>query len=346
MTPALRSMIAIGAAIGLGACAAILGIRASDARPFEHREHVLEGVNCLACHAGVDRDDDTMASHFPDARECVQCHERPHDTRDCRGCHGDAHTRERARVADAHLQFSHARHQGDCVRCHVDIADDARVLRPTMATCFGCHEHQAQWRVRDCNGCHVDVESEGEPPASHLVHDGDFVREHGARAASSRELCASCHSESACAACHGTNVAALPARMRFDRPTRSGFHAAGFASRHGEEARADQGTCAICHGERQCRDCHADRGVAAGIGLTASPHPSGWLGPRGSDNGHGRAARIDPASCATCHGGAGESLCIGCHAVGAPGGNPHPPGFSSALDVDDLPCRRCHGGGT
>jgi hypothetical protein len=59
---------------------------------------------------------------------------------------------------------------------------------------------------------------------------------------------------------------------------------------------------------------------------------------------HGRAARMDPGACATCHGGAGEALCVGCHRVGGPGGNPHGAGFSSALDARrDQPCRQCHG---
>jgi len=37
-------------------------------------------------------------------------------------------------------------------------------------------------------------------------------------------------------------------------------------------------------------------------------------------------------SCAGCHGGAGEQLCVGCHKVGGPGGNPHGAGFASHKD--------------
>ena len=38
--------------------------------------------------------------------------------------------------------------------------------------------------------------AERTPPTSHLVHDGDWIREHGNRASSTRDLCASCHNGS------------------------------------------------------------------------------------------------------------------------------------------------------
>jgi hypothetical protein len=60
---------------------------------------------------------------------------------------------------------------------------------------------------------------------------------------------------------------------------------------------------------------------------------------------HGVQARLDPFSCASCHGGAGEQLCVDCHRVGGPGGNPHGRGFTSNKDkILDVPCRFCHAG--
>jgi predicted CXXCH cytochrome family protein len=237
--------------------------------------------------------------------------------------------------------------RGDCVRCHEDVSlDRPETLRPTMATCFGCHEHRDQWRTRDCDGCHVDLGAERTLPSSHLVHDGDWIREHGVRAASARDLCASCHSERSCAACHGVGVVpALPSKLAFDDVRLSGLHRAGFMARHSEEARAQPGLCTTCHTERSCIDCHAARHVASGT-ASRSPHPTGWIttGPGGGE--HGVQARIDPMSCAGCHGGAGEQLCVGCHRVGGPGGNPHGRGFQSHKDkLRDLPCRLCHGAG-
>jgi hypothetical protein len=76
--------------------------------------------------------------------------------------------------------------------------------------------------------------------------------------------------------------------------------------------------------------------------MSPNPHPPGWVGPARADNEHGRAARRDPVSCAGCHGGAGEALCVSCHRVGGVGGNPHPPGYRSNQPMTALPCRQCH----
>jgi hypothetical protein len=251
-------------------------------------------------------------------------------------------------MARSHLRFSHAEHvprlQGNCARCHVGVAEGGELLRPSMATCLSCHDHEAEFRPQACDRCHIDVRSEGVAPQSHLVHEGDFLREHGVRASANRDLCATCHTETFCAGCHGASVPALPARLGFDDPFRASVHRGGFRSRHAEEARAQPGACLTCHAERACLTCHDDEGVGAGGALGRSPHPAGWVGV-GTTNEHGRAARRDPLACASCHGGAGEALCVGCHRVGGVGGNPHPPGFSSRLDrTRDLPCRMCHTG--
>jgi predicted CXXCH cytochrome family protein len=344
-----RLSFAMIVALLLAACASVLGIkRASPTRPFEHRAHVLKGVSCKECHTDVALAGDTGPLHFPSRADCVRCHAKPHDERDCSGCHGESHTRASAELARQHLRFEHAKHmpqvKGDCVRCHIEVATDhPTTLRPQMATCFGCHKHRDEWAVRDCDGCHVDIGAERTPPASHLVHEGDFLREHGVRAASARDLCSSCHTETSCAKCHGVGTTpALPARMAFDEVRLSGLHRAGFKSRHADEARAQPGLCSSCHGESTCIECHQRSHVAAGGGR--NPHPSDWLNARGGT--HGVQARIDPMSCAGCHGGAGEQLCVSCHRVGGPGGNPHGRNFTSKKSkLHDVPCRSCHAGG-
>jgi predicted CXXCH cytochrome family protein len=347
-----RLSLALVLAILLSACAGVLGLKnSSPYHPFEHRAHVLKGVNCVECHTGIASSDDKSPLHFPTRTDCVRCHTKPHDERDCTGCHGEPFVRGGAELAREHLRFKHEKHvgrvNGDCVRCHSEVASSEPIaLLPTMATCFGCHVHQDQWRVRDCNGCHVDVAAENTPPASHVVHDGDFIREHGVRAASARDLCSSCHSERSCAACHGVNVPALPAKLAFDDVRLSGLHRAGFKSRHKEEARAQPGLCSTCHSENSCIQCHAASHVSPGS-TKRSPHPADWITTSRGGGEHGTQARIDPMSCAGCHGGAGEQLCVGCHKVGGPGGNPHGRGFTSTKKkTHDVPCRSCHAGGT
>ncbi len=347
--PSLRSLLPLLLALSVAACAGVLGIHPRDQQhPFEHRAHSLKGINCLVCHEGVQRAGDTGPLHLPSAKKCASCHRKPHDTRDCLTCHGMRHTEQEDELARQHLRFAHAKHvaqvRGQCVVCHVGAGStEQATLRPPMAQCFTCHVHKDQWRVRDCNACHVDLPAEHVTPTSHLVHDGDFLREHGVQAAASRDLCATCHEEHFCASCHGVTTPALPWKLRFDRPRVEGLHPAGFVSRHADEARASPGLCSTCHrSERFCADCHERDQVGATTPQGGkSPHPPGWV--LASGGAHGPAARMDPASCAACHGGAGEMLCVGCHKVGGAGGNPHGPGFNSTLDkTHDTPCVLCH----
>ncbi len=332
--------------LGIAACAGVLGFRAPGPHPFEHRAHTVAGISCLACHTGVDKAGDEGPLHLPSDESCLACHAKPHDTHSCTGCHGGVQAA--AAVADArkHLRFAHETHvplaKYNCARCHADVARDGEFLRPRMATCFGCHAHADQWEKRTCSACHVDLATEGTLPATHVVHDGDWARDHGVRAASQRDLCSSCHTDKFCAGCHGVTVAELPARLAFDSPQDASVHRAGFRARHADEARGDPGLCVSCHREDFCLGCHADERVGAGTPGAVSPHPANWVSLRGEDSLHGRAARRDPASCAACHGGAGEALCVGCHRVGGVGGDPHPPGWSSDRPLTAQPCRLCH----
>ena len=340
-------LLALVLALAMGACAGILGLKKHDtsSHPFEHHQHLKSGVSCKQCHAGIEKAGEAGPLHLPTTSDCVGCHQKPHDSRNCADCHGSESIRVAAAGAVRHLRFDHEKHlgrvHGQCTPCHTEAgARDPTSLRPSMAQCFTCHEHSDQWAVRDCDSCHVDLSSEHARPASHVVHDGDFLREHGVRAASARDLCATCHSESTCAECHGVSVPILPWKLKLEAPRFGDLHPAGFLARHPEEARGQPGLCTSCHAENFCLSCHEARKVSATVGA-ASPHPPNWVRAKGGEHGH--AARVDPASCAGCHGGAGEMLCVGCHRVGGAGGNPHGPGFASTRDkLQDLPCKLCH----
>jgi hypothetical protein len=323
----------------LAACAGVLGLRKSEPQPFPHRKHVLSGVPCTRCHAGVERRNDP-ALHLPDEASCLGCHQKPHNPNPCFACHSRPTAREELIEAREHLRFDHGEHmphaRGNCMRCHVGVSEGDDRLRPQMASCFKCHDDlQAK---RQCDACHLDLEAGTDMPASHLAHDGDWIRDHGTRAASSADLCQTCHSERSCSACHGVTVGVLPKSRELGDPFSASIHRANFKARHSLEARADPGACQTCHSPDRCAECHVERGVA-GAGR-ASPHPPGWVGV--TDNQHGREARRDPASCAGCHGGAGEQLCVECHRVGGIGGSPHPAGWSSNQPLTALPCRLCH----
>ena len=81
-------------AVVLAACASVLGLRRElPSHPFEHRAHVLKGINCVECHADVASAGETGPLHFPDDAVCRRCHEKPHDTRSCTSCHGEPYVR-------------------------------------------------------------------------------------------------------------------------------------------------------------------------------------------------------------------------------------------------------------
>jgi hypothetical protein len=334
-----RKVIAVLACITLAACAGVLGLRTRGSESFPHRSHVVAGVACTRCHTGLDK----PGLHLPVDTTCTGCHTKPHDTRSCETCHVSKAAVAELIEARDHLRFDHPKHvgiaNGNCMRCHDGVADGATRLRPPMATCFRCHDKERD--ARRCDACHQDLAEEGTLPASHLAHDGDWLREHGVRAASSGDLCDTCHSrQSFCASCHGATVPALPSTLHFTDPMRTSVHRAGFAARHSLEARSDPGLCSTCHTPDRCATCHIAKGIAGDE--RGTPHGPGWVGITSSENRHGREARRDPASCASCHGGAGEQLCVSCHAVGGVGGNPHPPGWSSRQPLTAMPCRMCH----
>jgi hypothetical protein len=322
------------ACVGLVACAGILGYKQQARDVFPHRVHVVKGISCMRCHATVGKPG--VRLNLPDEATCQGsgCHDKPQVIS----------TVAVARIIEAqqYIKFDHAKHLGvtnnNCMRCHAGVGESDANIRPPMATCFKCHVDEQ--RGRKCGACHTSLVEEGALPATHLAHDGDWLREHGTRASSSGDLCETCHKESFCASCHGVNVPALPAERKFSDPFRASVHRAGFVARHALEARSDPGACTTCHQPSSCLGCHTSKNVANNV--NGSPHPAGWVGLASADNRHGREARRDPAACASCHGGAGEKLCVSCHAVGGVGGNPHPPGWSSNQPLSAMPCRMCH----
>jgi hypothetical protein len=123
---------------------------------------------------------------------------------------------------------------------------------------------------------------------------------------------------------------------------RAFIHRDDFLSRHPLEARADEASCARCHGNDFCSSCHQKNGLTPGAANGVNPHPSGFgLGPA-----HGAAARRDINSCAACHDQGAASNCVSCHRVGGVGGDPHPPSFSARHPREEISrnamCQTCH----
>jgi hypothetical protein len=177
-----------------------------------------------------------------------------------------------------------------------------------------------------CQSCH-DV---GE--IKDLTHISAWITSHKSVATRKEGECLKCHSQDFCADCHSLGQGLKPSEKNFDDTQPSYPHRGEWKTRHTLEAKSDPSKCYRCHTKNFCSDCHPK---------IESSHPSGWLSV------HGEEARKNPGACASCHEDGGNTVCISCHKVGGPGGNPHPGGWSDehvGIKRDkDRPCVYCHG---
>jgi hypothetical protein len=132
----------------------------------------------------------------------------------------------------------------------------------------------------------TEPESAKEPAGSRAsFHPPDFALRHTSAAYGQTMECANCHSvEVFCKACHG-EVGLTPAA----RPG-PGFHDGGVAwlLGHGQPARQGLESCAGCHRQSDCVQCHSTIGS-----FRADPHGPGFDAQRGW-------ARA-PGTCLVCH---------------------------------------------
>ena len=111
-----------------------------------------------------------------------------------------------------------------------------------------------------------------------------------------------------CSECHGTERVASTQKAfaSFD-------HTQAFVSNHKFQANQDPGTCAACHAESFCADCHGGKTAllpSAKLGNRPdreSPHRGDYLTLHRIDG------KIDPTSCFKCHGRANNEKCSACH---------------------------------
>jgi hypothetical protein len=189
------------------------------------------------------------------------------------------------------MSYSHALHAKrgavDCTLCHKGAAKSASAadrLMPEERDCegAGCHTIE-RFLGKGCNECHPGWNGEGSAPAV-IVPPPNLKFPH------------SLH-KGACTSCHGGD------------PEKTGV---------GMMTRADlpsMASCASCHDGKQasarCTTCHP--GDAAGRMKTR--FAEGDLVPEADHppdvrTNHGRAARADAKSCASCH---SKQMCVDCH---------------------------------
>jgi hypothetical protein len=267
------------------------------------------------------------------------------------------------------LIFSHALHAEndvECTDCHEGIEASSVLAShiPAEEVCLECHD-----REENCGMCHTNPENHRPRQWStrvafshekHLSQEGVSCETcHGAimevgTSQPGHDVCLSCHehaeqyAQATCLGCHPT-MREMPLRAiaEFD-------HAGDWMTRHGLRARSQATTCAQCHTESACNDCHSN--VAPATNFRLFPEETGRsLLHRGDfTTTHSIEARLDGATCLRCHQNPG--YCEACHrqngvaADGTASRVPHPPGWAlrggqfhgDAARVRIETCAACH----
>lgn len=260
---------------------------------------------------------------------CVDCHDRAPTSRSavdvltpgeeaCRACH--AIDRERPAAADRPGQPPAA-----CGACHPGWtagAQVARVVIPPPSLKFSHAAHAAS----ACTSCHGDLAAAGV---------GLATRDH----LPTMDRCLTCHdgrtADRACTTCH---LAGAGGRLRTDLAdgrlvpvggATGAVHGPDFRTHHARDAAGPGATCASCHQERFCSDCHL------GVVKPMEFHAGDYLSL------HAVEARRGVPDCSACH--RTQSFCVGCHERSGVGvraesgfdrsgliGRYHPPGWAAA----------------
>ena len=254
---------------------------------FDHTDHAGLFPRCASCHAGME---DTTRSVWPTAADCAECHDGTvEDTVSWT-------TREPAPASN--LAFTHADHRQAVIEESAD----------SIVTCEACHSEADSLRmtvqrtaVERCLTCH-------EVTQGHLAMAPDN--------------CAACHLPLA-------EATGLTMVQIGDFPTPPDHEAADFAGPgHGNLAHPAGATyavapsCATCHAQDFCLQCHVDapeqeiiqalardpRSLAITAALAAPASHDGFQFYRS----HGSSAESDPGTCQACH---TQESCLECHAT-------------------------------
>lgn len=292
---------------------------------FPHRRHVVAGVSCEECHAGVRDTALATRDHLPRERQCLTCHESRRVSVRCPTCHLTG--------PDGLLRTWFP----------PSTLDEPDKLPPG-----GRPEVVASASPYRFNGRLVPRGARGAD------HDAEWHRTHGPVANADPQLCSTCHGPDHCRTCHGGDL--RPVRLHPD----DWVSVHPIAAR-GQELQCQ--SCHRL--QTFCRDCHrrarvVSRGEESAFALPSAFrfHPDGWTrfpqpGQAPGVSHHSIAARRDLGSCASCH---SEATCTRCHASRGmgPGGtglgvSPHPVGFAASCDRllsrNRTACEQCHGAG-
>ena len=239
--------------------------------------------------------------------DCATCHDASWDSKQL----GDPVLPKEKQCLTCHQEK-----KSDCAMCHTDVKARARAPNDTEAVTLRMSHAAHLERVKeDCNVCHKSLPNPLRSAASRPTMDA----------------CLGCHEHKKeyeagrCAGCH------LDLLRYGTKPLGTFSHAGDFVKEHMRPARSAPETCATCHDQTFCSDCHNST-----VGLrveTKLPErvDRDFIHRNDFVSRHAIEQRADPASCARCH---GTSFCETCHtaqnltARGTNPRSPHPPGFT------------------
>ena len=139
---------------------------AADAQPirFDHSKHIVNGIQCQFCHAGVTKG---PVAGIPSVEFCMGCHANiATDSPEIKKLAGYYERHEpvpwvRIYELPDYVYFNHYPHIAagvSCGSCHGDVANMTvaqRAATISMNFCLDCHTEQKNSDVlKDCTVCH------------------------------------------------------------------------------------------------------------------------------------------------------------------------------------------------
>lgn len=139
---------------------------AADAQPikFDHSKHIVNGIQCQFCHAGVTQG---PVAGIPSVEFCMGCHANiATDSPEIKKLAGYYERHEpvpwvRVYELPDYVYFNHYPHIAagvSCGSCHGDVANMTvaqQAARMTMNFCLDCHSEQKNSdMLKDCTICH------------------------------------------------------------------------------------------------------------------------------------------------------------------------------------------------
>jgi hypothetical protein len=317
--------------------ARVAGFTPKDVERFEAPPSHREAGFAEKGHGRLAQPFTSNGKRFEVAPSCATCHARDY----CVTCHVNApetpviqalgpDPRSLAIPAALEAPASHA--AGDFLMTHGRASRRSAQACQTCHTresCLTCHQSQpdlAKAMFAAGPGRGVGAQLTRHAPVTHTAY---WDEQHADQARSRARNCVGCHTRAQCLDCHRPNPGDA-----------TGYHAAGFLTRHPAAAYTREANCSDCHNNAQfCVTCHQQSGLVSTGPLTPGFHDAN----KAFIAGHGQAARQSLESCVACH---SERDCLQCHsAAGGRSFNPHGPGFDAERLKKRNPqmCSACHG---